>query len=83
MIEVTRDAAAVFDNAAVRLDIVNQQSQYEIRWAPFDNTTRTTGAIRATLDTFEPRVAIPPDAWGPTDAFGFRYARRLAPAARD
>ena len=63
-----------FDNAAVRLGLVNQRSQYEIRWAPFDNTIGTVGAIRATLDTFEPRVPIPPDAWGPTDAFGFRYA---------
>jgi hypothetical protein len=63
-----------FDNAAERLHIVNQQSHYEIRWAPFDNTVGTAGAIRATLDTFEPRVPIPPDAWGPTDAYGFRYA---------
>jgi hypothetical protein len=63
-----------FDNAAERLHVVNQQSRYEIRWAPFDNTSGTVGAIRATLDTFEPRVALPPDAWGPTDAFGFRYA---------
>jgi hypothetical protein len=66
-----------FDNAAVRLHIVNQQSQYEIGWAPFDNTVGTAGAIRATHDTFEPRVPIPPDAWGPTDAFGFRYAVAL------
>ena len=38
------------------------------------NTAGTVGAIRATVDAFEPRVPIPPDAWGPTDAFGFRYA---------
>src|SRR4029453_13870636 len=64
-----------FDNAAVRLHLVNQPSQYEIRWAPFDNDTiGTVGAIRATVDTVEPRVPIPPDAWGHTDAFGFRYA---------
>jgi hypothetical protein len=69
-----RTAELAFDNAAVRLHIVNQQSQYEIRWAPFDNDTiGTLGAIRATVDTFEPRVPIPPDAWGHTDAFGFRY----------
>ena len=25
-----------FDNAAVRLHIVNQQPEYDVRWAPFD-----------------------------------------------
>ena len=63
-----------FDNAAVRLRIVNQQPAYEVRWAPFDNNTGTTGAVGTTLNTVESRVAIPPDAWGPHDAAGFRYA---------
>ena len=66
-------AELTFDNAAVRLNILNRQSRYEISWAPFDNSVGTSGAIRATLETREPRVPVPPDAWGPTDAFGFRY----------
>jgi hypothetical protein len=63
-----------FDNAAVRLQIANQPQQYGIRWAPFDNIRGTVGEVRATLDTRYPRVSIPPDIWGPTDAFGCRYA---------
>ena len=65
-------AELTFDNAAVRLNIVvgNRGAN---RWAPFDDSVGTTGAIRATLETREPRVPVPPDAWGPTDAFGFRY----------
>ena len=63
-----------FDNAAVRLQIVQQQPQYQIEWAPFDNNAGTIGAIRATLNTRESHVAIPPDVWGPPDVAGFRHA---------
>ena len=63
-----------FDNAAVRLRIVQRQPEYQIEWAPFDNNTGTAGAVGTTLNTVESRVAIPPDAWGPPDAAGFRYA---------
>ena len=63
-----------FDNAAVRLRLVQQTPEYEVRWAPFDNNAGTAGAVRATLDTVQSRAAIPPDVWGPSDAFGFRYA---------
>jgi hypothetical protein len=58
----------------VRLRLVQQTPEYEVRWAPFDNNAGTAGAIRATLDTVQSRAAIPPDVWGPSDAFGFRYA---------
>jgi hypothetical protein len=63
-----------FDNAAVRLRIVIYQPEYEVRWAPFDNNAGTAGAAGAIVNTVEPRAAIPPDAWGPPDAAGFRYA---------
>ena len=72
--EDERAPELVFDNAAVRLRIVNQQPAYEVRWAPFDNNAGTAGAVGATVNTDEPRAAIPPDAWGPPDAAGFRYA---------
>ena len=78
------DRFAIRDGRAPELDVRQRRraSPYResairgtgIRWAPFDNTVGTAGAIRATLDTLETRVPIPPDAWGPTDAFGFRYA---------
>jgi hypothetical protein len=63
-----------FDNAAVRLHIVNQQPEYEVRWAPFDNNERSAGAVLATLNTAQSRAAVPRDVWGPLDGFGFRYA---------
>ena len=63
-----------FENAAVRLHIVNQQPEYEVSWAPFDNNAGTAGAVQATLATVESRAAIPHDVWGPPDAVGFRYA---------
>ena len=74
--EIRNDQAPelAFDNAAVRLHIVNQQPHYEVQWAPFDNNAGIAGAVRATLDTVQSRAAIPPDVWGPVDAFGFRYA---------
>jgi len=64
----------VFDNAAVRLHLVQQEPEYQIAWAPFDNNAGAAGENRATLNTAASRVTIPADAWGPQDAAGFRYA---------
>ncbi len=64
----------MFDNAAVRLRLIQEMPEYEIRWAPFDNSTGTAGASGATLKARESHVAIPPTAWGPPDAIGFRHA---------
>ena len=72
--ETARTPELAFDNAAVRLQIVQQQPEYQIAWAPFDNNAGTIGAIRTTLNTLESHVAIPPDVWGPPDVAGFRYA---------
>jgi hypothetical protein len=69
-----RATELAFDNAAVRLRIVQQQPEYQIEWAPFDNNAGTVGARRAPLNTVESHVVIPPDVWGPSDAAGFRYA---------
>ena len=33
-----------FDNAAVRLRLIQQKPEYTVRWAPFDNTSGTTRA---------------------------------------
>ena len=61
-----------FDNAAVRLQIVPQQPEYQIEF--FDNNAGIIGTIRTTVNTLESHVAIPPDVWGPPDVAGFRYA---------
>jgi hypothetical protein len=73
---IRRDSAPelVFDNAAVRLQLVHQAPHYEIGWASFDNHAGIAGPIRTTLETTESCVAIPADIWGPPDAAGVRYA---------
>ena len=60
--------ALAFYNAAVRLRLVQQTPEYEVRWPSFYNNAGTAGAIRATLDTVEPRAAISPEVRGPPDA---------------
>ena len=69
-----RSPELAFDNAAVRLRVVNQPPHYQIGWAPYDNNAGTAAAVGATLHTTESRVVIPPDVWGPADRVGFRYA---------
>ena len=62
-----------FENAAERLDLVNHQSQYEIRWAPFDNTAGAAGEIRGP-STHANRAGYSAGCVGTDGAFGFRYA---------
>ena len=63
-----------FDNAALRLGVIQREPRYVIQWAPFDNHAATTGPICCSVNTVEPRAAIPPTAWGAPDANGIRYA---------
>jgi hypothetical protein len=64
----------VFDNIAVRLGLAPQDVQYVVRWAAFDNQAGTTQAAGEPITTTTPRVAIPGNLWGPSDAAGIRYA---------
>jgi hypothetical protein len=53
-----------FENAAVRLRLVNQHPEYEIGWASVRQQRQGAGAVQATLVTVEPRAAIPPGRLG-------------------
>jgi hypothetical protein len=64
-----------FDNAAVRLRLVDQlTSRYVVRWAPFDNRSSTTQSMQSEVDTTASVTTIPPGIWGPPDEAGIRYA---------
>jgi hypothetical protein len=62
-----------FDNAAVRLGLVQQPPRYTIGWASFDNREGTTTPVGEAISTADLRAVVPPAAWGPTAA-GIRYA---------
>ena len=66
--------ALTFDNAAVRLHLVQEQPRYVVRWASFENTTGTIQSPRAPVEIAGTSATIPPDIWGPPDAAGIRYA---------
>ena len=66
--------ALTFDNAALRLGVIQVEPGYVIQWAPFDNDAGLLGAVCCDVDTRQPRAAIPPAAWGPPDSEGTRYA---------
>ncbi len=74
--QISNEAAPelTFDNAALRLGVIQQEPRYVIQWAPFDNNPGTTGPICCTVATAEPRAAIPPATWGAPDQDGARYA---------
>jgi hypothetical protein len=72
-----RDGATpelAFDNAAVRLNLVEPGARHVVRWAPFDNGTGTVQPFQTEVETAGSRVAIPAGIWGPPDETGFRYA---------
>ena len=66
--------ALTFDNAAVRLRLVQEQPRYVVRWASFDNTTGTIQSPQAPVEMAGTSATIPADIWGPPDAAGLRYA---------
>jgi hypothetical protein len=66
--------ALTFDNAAVRLHLVQEQPRYVVRWASFDNTTGTIQSFQAPVDIAGTSATIAHDIWGPPDAGGIRYA---------
>jgi len=75
---VVRDGIApelTFDNAAVRLKIVTGADvRYTVRWASYDNQTGKTQTIGTAVEGSVTSTTIPPDAWGPADASGIRFA---------
>jgi hypothetical protein len=67
-----------FDNAAVRLKVVEQLSpRYIVRWAPFDNRSGETQSIHSEIETASTVATIPSGIWGPPDDAGLRYAVAL------
>jgi hypothetical protein len=73
-----RDGTApelTFDNAAVRLHLVTGADvRYTVRWTSYDNQTGKTRPVGTAVEGSAPRATVPPDAWGPADASGIRYA---------
>ncbi len=67
-------AEVTFDNAAIRLRVVQPGATYKVRWQAFDNTTGLARLVEREVDLDHPRVIVPDAAWGPADAAGCRYA---------
>jgi hypothetical protein len=67
-------AELAFDNAAVRLHLIEEAPTYTVRWAPFDNRTGVAQSMQSEVETAGTRVAIPAGIWGPPDDTGVRYA---------
>jgi hypothetical protein len=65
--------ALVFDNAAVRLHLV-EGPRYAIEWAAFDNVAGIDKGPMHVGEADDARATVPPDVWGPRDAAGLRYA---------
>jgi hypothetical protein len=63
-----------FDNAAIRLHVVQPGATYTASWLALDNTTGTRRAVADELSIDIPRLPVPEAAWGPPDSAGFRYA---------
>src|SRR6185503_3686475 len=66
--------ALTFENAAARLRIAQPGVTYKARWASFDNATGAPRPLGEESTVTDPRLTIPDDAWGPSDASGVRYA---------
>jgi hypothetical protein len=67
-----------FDNAAVRLHVVEQVTpRYIVRWAPFDNRSGATQSVQSESETTSTVATIPSGIWGPPDDAGLRYAVAL------
>jgi hypothetical protein len=67
-------AELTFDNAAIRLHVVQPGATYKVRWQAFDNTTSLARLVEHEVDLDHPRIVIPNGAWGPADTAGCRYA---------
>jgi hypothetical protein len=66
--------ALTFDNAAVRLQAVQQGAAYKVRWKAFDNVARDAKPVGNEIALDGMRALVPAAAWGPADEIGARYA---------
>jgi hypothetical protein len=63
-----------WDNAAIRVGAASEGARYGVRWSAFDNRTGGEARLNA-REVNEPSAAVPTNAWGTPDAFGYRYLR--------
>jgi hypothetical protein len=64
----------VFDNAAVRQQLIDPVAIYNVRWYSLDNLTGAEAPVGAEMSSAIPAATVPADAWGPADPNGARYA---------
>lgn len=71
------EATLSWDNAAIRVGAAGGDVRYRVRWSSFDNRIDRIGeeSPAGEGESEVPRSTVPDAAWGPGDAFGFRYAR--------
>jgi hypothetical protein len=63
-----------FDNAAVRLGLVDSMATYHMTWTSLDNLTGWESPMGTTWNSPTTVTRVPYDAWGPKDPSGARYA---------
>jgi hypothetical protein len=77
--EIRQTAAGTelaFDNAAIRLQLASPTGSYVARWLSLDNATGTERLNGSDVSLAGAHAQIP-DAWGPADPAGVRYAVAL------
>lgn len=63
-----------WDNAAIRVGAAADGARYGVRWSAFDNRTGGESGL-SDREVRTTRTAVPTDAWGTPDVFGYRYLR--------
>ena len=66
--------ALEWDNAAIRVGAASGGARYGVRWSAFDNRTGGVAGL-SDREVSETRIAVPTNAWGTPDDFGYRYLR--------
>jgi hypothetical protein len=61
-------------NAALRTGAATGAARYGVRWSAFDNRIGDETTLNES-ETSTPSIAVPTDAWGTPDEFGYRYLR--------
>lgn len=76
-IEVSGSSSSLrlsWDNAAVRLGVASDAATYAVRWFAYDNRNGAHTDVGDEVEGGATSVQIPAAAFGPADAFGYRYA---------
>ena len=63
-----------FDNAALRAGAAKGKATYRAQWSALNNLKNEEQRVDDTMALTEPRMGIPPNAWGPRDESNYRYA---------